>query len=109
MFSVSLLVLFRLIQVPGCILVACLGLIIDVIMCFLIVIYKIPVMLYKGWRQLIQDLIGRSGPFLETVCVPFAGLMILLWPVAVELAALAGCLSGFGLALYAPVVAYQVL
>jgi len=83
-------------------------LLVDVLMIFLIVIYKIPVMLYKGWRQLIRDLIGRSGPFLETVCVPFAGLMILLWPIAVELAALAGCLSGFGLGLYAAAVAYQV-
>ncbi|ONK60109.1 uncharacterized protein A4U43_C08F14420 [Asparagus officinalis] len=97
----------RILQIPGCILAGILGVLIDVPMLSLITIYKLPVMLYKGWRQLIHDLIGRSGPFLETVCVPFAGLMILLWPIAVELTAAAGILSSFSLGLYAAAVAYQ--
>ncbi|KAF9614751.1 hypothetical protein IFM89_020595, partial [Coptis chinensis] len=42
------------------------------------------------------------------VCVPFAGLSILLWPIAVALASLAGICSGFFLELYAAAVAYQV-
>lgn len=87
---------------------AILGVLIDVPMLSLIVLYKLPVMLYKGWRQLIRDLIGRSGPFLESVCVPFAGLMILLWPMAVVLAGAAGILSSLSLGLYAAAVAYQV-
>lgn len=97
----------RLSQIPGCMLAGILGVLTDVPMLSLIVLYKVPVMLYKGWRQLIHDLIGRSGPFLESVCVPFAGLMILLWPIAVGLAAAAGILSSFGLGLYAAAVAYQ--
>lgn len=97
----------RVVQIPGCILAGILGVLIDVPMISLIVLYKVPVMLYKGWRQLIRDLIGRSGPFLESVCVPFAGLMILLWPIAVVLAAVAGILSSFGLGLYAAAIAYQ--
>ncbi|CAL9049030.1 unnamed protein product [Musa banksii] len=97
----------RISQVPGCLLAGILGVLIDVPMISLIVLYKVPVMLFKGWKQLIQDLIGRSGPFLESVCVPFAGLLILLWPVAVELTAVAGILSSFSLGCYAAAVAYQ--
>lgn len=97
----------RLSQIPGCMLAGILGVLTDVPMLSLIVLYKVPVMLYKGWRQLIRDLIGRSGPFLERECVPFAGLMILLWPIAVALAAAAGILSSFSLGLYAAAVAYQ--
>ncbi|VAH33480.1 unnamed protein product [Triticum turgidum subsp. durum] len=72
----------RLLDIPGALLSAACGLILDVIMFTLIAIYKCPVMLFKGWKRLIQDLIGREGPFLETACVPFAGLAILLWPFA---------------------------
>lgn len=97
----------RLLQIPGCILAAIFGVLIDMPMLSLIVLYKVPVMLYKGWKQLIHDLIGRSGPFLESVCVPFAGLLILLWPIAVILAAAAGILSSLSLGLYAAAVAYQ--
>ncbi|KAJ8493085.1 hypothetical protein OPV22_014806 [Ensete ventricosum] len=97
----------RISQVPGCLLAGILGVLIDVPMISLIVLYKVPVMLFKGWKQLIQDLIGRSGPFLENVCVPFAGLLILLWPVAVELTAIAGILSSLSLGCYAAAVVYQ--
>jgi hypothetical protein len=74
----------------------------------LIAIYKCPVMLFKGCKRLIQDLIGREGPFLETACVPFAGLAILLWPFAVLGAMLASILASIPLGLYGAVIAYQV-
>lgn len=98
----------RISQLPGCLLAGLLGVFIDVSMISLIVLYKAPVMLLKGWGQLIQDLLGRSGPFLESVCVPFAGLLILLWPLAVLLASAAGIFSSLFLGCYAPAVVYQV-
>ncbi|PWZ20855.1 putative membrane protein [Zea mays] len=53
------------------------------------------------------DMIGREGSFLETACVPFAGLAILLWPFAVVGTVLASVLSSVPLGAYAAVVAYQ--
>ncbi|KAF6160592.1 hypothetical protein GIB67_019532 [Kingdonia uniflora] len=97
----------NILQVPGCILSAIVGVLVDVPIITMIVIYKAPIMLVKGWQRLLEDLIGRSGPFLETVCVPFAGLLILLWPFAVILAVLAGIISSFGFGGYAAIVAYQ--
>ncbi|KAF5187984.1 transmembrane protein [Thalictrum thalictroides] len=97
----------KVLQIPGCVLAATLGLLFDVPMIALIVMYKAPIMLVKGWKRLFEDLIGRSGPFLEDVCVPFAGLLILLWPFAVIIAILTGILSSFGFGGYASVVAYQ--
>ncbi|XAR73937.1 hypothetical protein NMG60_11008074 [Bertholletia excelsa] len=94
-------------QLPGCILVACLGPLFDVPAISLITVYKAPVLLFKGWYRLIQDLIGREGPFLETMCVPFAGIWIFLWPIAVFLLFTGGVLSSFGFGFYATVVAYQ--
>ncbi|KAJ6288564.1 hypothetical protein OIU76_024533 [Salix suchowensis] len=64
-------------------------------------------MLLKGWHRLIQDLIGREGPFLETVCVPFAALWILLWPIMVLLAIAAGIISSLGFGCFAAAVAYE--
>ncbi|XP_058081330.1 uncharacterized membrane protein At3g27390-like isoform X2 [Magnolia sinica] len=97
----------KLSQIPGCALAAALGVLIDVPVITILVIYKAPIMLYKGWQQLFHDLIGREGPFLEIVCVPFAGLLILLWPMVVALAVLAGFCSSFFLGCYAAAVAYQ--
>ncbi|CAK7339461.1 unnamed protein product [Dovyalis caffra] len=94
-------------QIPGCILAAILGILVDVHVITVIVLLKAPLMLLKGWHRLIQDLIGREGPFLETVCVPFAALWILLWPIMVLLAIAAGIISGLGFGCYAAVVAYQ--
>ncbi|KAL4180377.1 hypothetical protein AMTRI_Chr13g124910 [Amborella trichopoda] len=83
-------------QIPGCLLVGLLGVVIDmpVITCLT---------LYKASLYVIQ----RAGPCLETVCVPFAGLKILLWPSVVGLATLAGIISAFPLGIYAAVVSYQ--
>ncbi|KAK2981016.1 hypothetical protein RJ640_012175 [Escallonia rubra] len=97
----------KLTQIPGCILAATLGILVDVPIISLIVLYKAPILLFKGWHRLVQDLIGREGPFLETVCIPFAGLWILLWPFMVLLATVAGILSSFLFGCYAAVVAYQ--
>lgn len=98
----------RVLDIPGALIAAACGLLLDGIMFTLISLYKCPVMLFKGWKRLIQDMIGREGPFLETACVPFAGLAILLWPFAVVGAVLASILSSIPLGAYGAVVAYQV-
>ncbi|RLN07534.1 hypothetical protein C2845_PM11G10150 [Panicum miliaceum] len=72
-------------------------------------VIEFPVMLFKGWKRLIEDLVGREGPFLETACVPFAGLAILLWPFAVIGAFLASIICSVPFGTYAPVVVYQLL
>ncbi|CAH1414563.1 unnamed protein product [Lactuca virosa] len=65
-----------------------------------VALWKSPYMLIIRWKRLLEDLIGREGPFLETVCVPFARLAIVLWPLAVVGAVIASLFSSFGLALY---------
>ncbi|KAK8963022.1 hypothetical protein KSP40_PGU018516 [Platanthera guangdongensis] len=97
----------RLTCIPGAFLAGVAGILIDLPMITLIAIFKSPYMLFKGWNRLFHDLIGREGPFLETACVPFAGLAILLWPAAVVGATLASILSSLALGGYAAVVAYQ--
>ncbi|KAJ7952895.1 Steroid nuclear receptor ligand-binding [Quillaja saponaria] len=97
----------ELMQILGCIVAAILGILVDVPVFTLIVLCKVPIMLFKGWMRLIDDLIGREGPFLEKVCVPFAGLWILLWPAVVIVSAVAGVLSSFGFGCYSAVIAYQ--
>ncbi|KAH9743803.1 transmembrane protein [Citrus sinensis] len=64
-------------------------------------------MLFKGWHRLFHDLIGREGPFLETICVPLAGLAIILWPLAVVGAVLGSMVTSIFLGAYAGVVVYQ--
>ncbi|CAL0299151.1 unnamed protein product [Lupinus luteus] len=97
----------RLLYLPGAIIAAVLGIIVDMPVVSFVAICKGPYMLFKGWSRLIHDLIGREGPFLETICVPFAGLAILLWPLAVLGAVLASVLVSILLGAYAGVVAYQ--
>jgi hypothetical protein len=98
----------RVLDIPGAVFAGAFGLLVDGIMFTLIAVYKFPVMLFKGWKRLIEDLVGREGPFLETVCVPFAGLAILLWPFAVFGAFLASIISSVPLGVYAAIVVYQV-
>ena len=86
---------------------AVLGVIVDFPMISLIALFKSPYMLFKGWRRLFHDLIGREGPFLETMCVPIAGLVILLWPLGVVGAVLGSLVSSVFLGAYAGVVSYQ--
>ncbi|PIA51473.1 hypothetical protein AQUCO_01100365v1 [Aquilegia coerulea] len=97
----------RLLHLPGAIVVGLIGIMFDVIVITFVAIYKSFYMLFKGWHRLFHDLIGREGPFLETICVPFAGLAILLWPVIVAGAVLASMVSSIFLGAYASVIAYQ--
>lgn len=97
----------KVLQIPGCVLCAALGILVDVLFIPLITLYKSPILLFKGWHRLFQDLVGREGPFLETVCVPFAGFLILLWPIAVLVAIVCGILSSIGFGCYAALITYQ--
>ncbi|XP_011045244.1 PREDICTED: uncharacterized membrane protein At3g27390 isoform X3 [Populus euphratica] len=97
----------RLFPLPGAIIAGSLGIFFDFPLVSLIAICKSPYMLFKGWHRLFHDLIGREGPFLETICVPFAGLAILLWPLAVVGAVLGSMVSSIFLGAYAGVVVYQ--
>ncbi|BBN14826.1 hypothetical protein MPTK1_6g14800 [Marchantia polymorpha subsp. ruderalis] len=94
-------------EVPGCIFVAVLGVLVDVPVMTAISFGKSPVMLLKGWQRLLKDLWGRQGPFLEAVCVPFAGLAIVLWPLVVVISFLCAVLASPFLGLYGAVVVYQ--
>ncbi|XP_041006417.1 uncharacterized membrane protein At3g27390-like [Juglans microcarpa x Juglans regia] len=97
----------RLFYLPAAVIAGVLGSIIDLPLISLIAICKGPYMLLKGWHRLFQDLIGREGPFSETICVPFAGLAILLWPLAVVGAVLSSMAASIFLGSYAGVVVYQ--
>ncbi|KAK9271722.1 hypothetical protein L1049_002085 [Liquidambar formosana] len=97
----------RLLDLPGAIIAGVLGFLFDMPFISFIALCKSPYMLFKGWHRLFHDLIGREGPFLETICVPFAGLAILLWPLAVVGAVLGSMLSSIFLGAYAGVVVYQ--
>ncbi|XP_022983202.1 uncharacterized membrane protein At3g27390-like isoform X1 [Cucurbita maxima] len=97
----------KLIYLPGALIAGILGIAVDAFMILLIAICKSPIMLFKGWNRLFHDLIGREGPFLETICVPFAGLIILLWPLAVVGSVLGSLASSLFLGAYAGIVTYQ--
>ena len=98
----------RLSKLPSCFLATLLGVPVDVVLITIIALWKSPYMLLKGWKRLLEDLIGREGPFLETVCVPFAGLAIILWPLAVVMAVISAIISSFFLGFYAGVIVHQV-
>ncbi|TXG55590.1 hypothetical protein EZV62_020846 [Acer yangbiense] len=97
----------RLSKLPSCFLASLIGVPVDVSLITAVALWKSPYMLYQGWKRLLEDLVGREGPFLETVCVPFAGLAILLWPLAVVGAVIAAVISSFFLGLYAGVIVHQ--
>ncbi|KAK6946176.1 hypothetical protein RJ641_013720 [Dillenia turbinata] len=65
-------------QIPGCILSAILGVAVDVPMITLIMLYKSPILLFKGWKRLLHDLVGREGPFLETESSTKRGLLYVI-------------------------------
>ncbi|KAF4360047.1 hypothetical protein G4B88_025808 [Cannabis sativa] len=94
-------------KLPSCLLVCLIGVAVDVPLITAVALWKSPYMLFKGWKRLLEDLIGREGPFLETVCVPFAGLAIILWPLAVVGAVMGAIVSSFFLGLYSGVVVHQ--
>lgn len=97
----------RLLDVPSCILVGILGLAVDIPLYTVIALIKSPYMLFKGWQRLLHDLISREGPFLETVCVPIAGLAILFWPLVVVGSVLLAVVSSIFVGLYGAVIVYQ--
>lgn len=97
----------RLLYIPGAIIAGGLGVLIDVPVISVVALCKSPYMLFKGWHRLFHDLIGREGPFLETICVPLAGLAIILWPLAVVGAVLGSMVTSIFLGAYAGVVVYQ--
>lgn len=97
----------RLLDLAGAVVAGILGVFADFPAVSFLAICKSPYMLFKGWFRLFSDCIGREGPFLETVCVPFAGLAIVLWPFAVFGAIVASALSSVLLGGYAAVIAYQ--
>ncbi|OVA05111.1 hypothetical protein BVC80_8899g14 [Macleaya cordata] len=97
----------KLLKLPSCLLVSLLAIPVDVLLITAVALCKSPYMLFKGWKRLLEDLIGREGPFLETVCVPFAGLAIILWPLAVLAGVISAFISSFFLGFYAGVIAHQ--
>uniref|UniRef100_A0A2N9F6N3 Uncharacterized protein n=1 Tax=Fagus sylvatica TaxID=28930 RepID=A0A2N9F6N3_FAGSY len=97
----------RLLYLPGAVIAGVLGFMVDFPSISIIALCKSPYMLFKGWHRLFHDLIGREGPFLETICVPFAGLAIILWPLAVVGAVLGSFVASIFLGAYAGVVVYQ--
>ncbi|KAJ4829599.1 hypothetical protein Tsubulata_014263 [Turnera subulata] len=97
----------RLLHVPGFIIAGLVGLVVHIPLFTAIAVIKSPYMLFKGWYRLIQDLISREGPFLETACIPIAGLTILLWPLVVVGSILGAIFSSIFIGLYAAVVVYQ--
>ncbi|ONK60796.1 uncharacterized protein A4U43_C08F22700 [Asparagus officinalis] len=94
-------------QVPACIAVGLIGLAVDVPLFTVIAIIKSPYMLFKGWQRLLHDLISREGIFLETACVPIAGLAILFWPLVVVGSILLVIISSIFVGLYGSVIVYQ--
>ncbi|KDP31916.1 hypothetical protein JCGZ_12377 [Jatropha curcas] len=97
----------RLIHIPGFIIAGLMGLIVDVPLFTAIAVIKSPYMLFKGWFRLIHDLVSREGPFLETACIPVAGLTILFWPLIVVGSILLSIFSSIFIGLYASVIVYQ--
>jgi len=108
MFNEQILPFLRLSRLPGLLLIVLFALVVDVPSITALALWKSPYMLFTGWKRLLEDLVGREGPFLETVCVPFAGLAIILWPLAVVVAVIAAFLSSFFLGLYAGIIVHQV-
>ncbi|CAA2969801.1 uncharacterized membrane At3g27390-like isoform X2 [Olea europaea subsp. europaea] len=97
----------RLLFLPLALIIGVLGAMIDLPVISIIAFCKSPYMLFKGWHRLFHDCIGGEGPFLETICVPLAGLAILLWPLAVVGAVLGSMVSSIFLGSYAAVIVYK--
>ncbi|KAE9614314.1 hypothetical protein Lal_00016790 [Lupinus albus] len=97
----------RLIHIPGCIIAGIMGLIVEIPLFTAIAIVKSPYLLFKGWFRLLHDLISREGPFLETACVPIAGLTIFVWPLVVIASILMAVFSSIFVGLYASIIVYQ--
>ncbi|CAO2827996.1 unnamed protein product [Amaranthus hypochondriacus] len=97
----------RFIHVPAIIIIGLLGLSVDVPSFTIIAIIKSPLLLVKGWQRLTYDLISRQGPFLETACIPIAGLTILLWPLFVIGTVAFAIFASIFVGLYGSIIVYQ--
>ncbi|KAJ4831106.1 hypothetical protein Tsubulata_027026 [Turnera subulata] len=97
----------KLSKLPSCLIVILIAVPVDVLLITAVSLWKSPYMLFQGWKRLLEDLVGREGPFLETVCVPFAGLAIILWPLAVVGSVIGAIISSFFLGLYSAVIVQQ--
>ncbi|KAL8473166.1 hypothetical protein ACS0TY_030120 [Phlomoides rotata] len=97
----------RFIHIPACIIVGLIGLIVEIPLYTIIALVKSPYMLFKGWQRLLHDLISREGPFLETACIPIAGLTILMWPLIVAGSILLAIFTSFFIGIYGSIVVYQ--
>lgn len=102
------MIVARLLELPGCLAVALLGLVADIPLITMVALAKSPFMLFKGWGRLLHDLVGRHGACLEAACVPFAGLALVLWPVVVVVSVLFAIVSSPILGLFGAVIVYQV-
>lgn len=98
----------RLHYMLACILIALMGLIVDVPLYTLIVMVKSLYMLFKGWFRLIHYFISWDGLFLKTACIPIVGLAIFLWPIIVIVSILGAIFSSFFVGLYGLVMVYWV-
>jgi len=107
--KIILNVVCRLLDVPSCIVVALLGLVVDISLYTVIALIKSPYMLFKGWQRLLHDLIGREGPSLEIVCVPIAGLAILFWPLVVVGSVLLAIVLSIFVGLYGTIIVSRLL
>ncbi|KAI5565841.1 hypothetical protein BDE02_14G146500 [Populus trichocarpa] len=56
----------KLAKLPSCLLVILIAVPVDVLLITAVALWKSPYMLFRGWKRLLEDLIGREGPFLET-------------------------------------------
>lgn len=97
----------RFIHIPAIIFVGLAGLIVEIPSFTVIAMIKSPYMLFRGWQRLIHDLVSREGPFLETACIPVAGITILLWPLFVAGSIIVAIFTSFFVALYGSVITYQ--
>lgn len=95
-------------MLPVCVLVGIIGVIVDTPAISIMAVLKMPIMLYKGWRRLMEDLVTRHGPCLEAACVPFAGLALIFWPFVVVMSAFTAFLCSPLIGLFSAIVVYQV-
>jgi hypothetical protein len=98
----------RLHELPLCVLVGLLGVIVDTPAIIIVAFCKMPIMLIKGWHRLLRDLVTRHGPCMEAACVPFAGLALVFWPFVVVASAITAVICSPILGLYSAVVVDQV-
>ncbi len=102
------MVVSRLADIPGCIFVGLLGMVVDTLLISSVALAKSPLMLLKGWKQLTMDLLGQQGSCVDAACVPLAGLAILLWPLVVCATVFSAMICSPFFGLFSAVIVYQV-